>query len=119
MALLDWTLVVFGTAVALTGSWIQLNPHRLFPFEDGHWNVAPAAIAQVRRLGASFVFMGTFFALQMTIILSRQPWWTGTLSGLFAASAAVALLRSRARRKQGVWRSIARRAMEQKALEAK
>jgi hypothetical protein len=100
MAILDWALVVFGVAVTLTGSWIQLNPERIYPLQGESWQRDPAAISQIRLLGGCFVFMGAFFALQMTIDLIRQPWWMGTLSGLGAAISAVALVHAQARRQQ-------------------
>jgi hypothetical protein len=108
MALLDWIFVVLGAAIAFTGGWIQLYPERVVP---GHshpsqpgrrsdWQLDPGARAQLRMLGASFLFMGTFFALQMTTDLARCPWWIGTLSGLAAAIAAVTLTYGRVRRQQ-------------------
>jgi hypothetical protein len=98
MALLDWTFVVFGLAVALVGSWIQLHPERIYPRRAEGWPLDPAALAQIRILGACFLFMGTFFAAQMTIDLARLPWWTGTLCGLVAASTAMTLIKTRVQR---------------------
>jgi hypothetical protein len=105
MALLDWIFVVFGAAVALTGSWIQLHPERVVPGSSGErqssgWQLDPVALSQIRGLGACFLFMGAFFTLQMTIDLAHLPWWTGTLSGLVTAIAAVALVHGRVRRQQ-------------------
>jgi hypothetical protein len=53
---------------------------------------------KVRRLGACFVFMGAFFALQMAINLTRLPWWAGTLSGLAAGILTVRALSAQVRR---------------------
>ncbi len=84
MAGLDWILVAFGAAVALAGGWIQLHPERDCSWPDpglrqlSDCPLDPAALAQLRRLGACFLFMGTFFALQMTIDLMRRPWWVGS-----------------------------------------
>jgi hypothetical protein len=116
MAILDWTLVVFGAFVALSGSWIQRNPERIYPLQGGSWQLDPAAISQIRRLGGCFVFMGTFFTLQMTIDLIRQPWWMGTLSGLAAAVSAVVLVHTQVRRQRV--RLLAVQAVE-KALDAR
>jgi uncharacterized membrane protein HdeD (DUF308 family) len=113
MALSEWILVFFGAGIALSGSWIQLNPERIFPV-DGNWRPAPAALAQVRTLGGFFVFMGVFFAGQMALILSRAPWWTGTLSGLLAAIVAVTLLGARSRR-----RAVKHTAISKMPLEAR
>ena len=71
MALLDWILVAFGAAVAVAGSWIQLHPERVVPGRTGPrksgLELDPAALAQIRLLGACFLCMGAFFALQMTM----------------------------------------------------
>jgi hypothetical protein len=123
MALFDWIFVVFGAAVALGGSWIQLHPECVIPRESGsnrpaNWQLDPAALSQIRLLGACFAFMGTFFALQMTIILSRFPWWIGALSGLVAASSAVALVRGRIRHQQPLGRnSVHQTLLPKKILE--
>jgi hypothetical protein len=100
MALLDWIFVVFGLAVALAGSWIQLHPERIYPRQAEGWPLDPAALAQIRILGACFLFMGTFFAAQMTIDLARFPWWTGTLCGSVFAITAMTLVRTRVQRQQ-------------------
>jgi hypothetical protein len=123
MALFDWIFVVFGAAVALGGSWIQLHPERVIPQQSGsnrsaNWQLDPAALLQIRLLGACFAFMGIFFALQMTIILSHLPWWIGALSGLVAASSTVALVRGRIRRQQPRGRnSIQQTLLPKKILE--
>ncbi len=105
MAGLDWIFVVFGVGVALTGGWIQLHPERVIPRDTGpgqlaDWQLDPAARVQIRLLGACFLFMGVFFSLQMSIDLTGRPWWTGTLSGLVTAIAAVMLVYVRVRRQQ-------------------
>jgi len=97
MALSDWTLVAFGAAIAVTGSWIQLHPERILPRPAEPWRLDSAALAQIRLLGACFLFMGVFFALQMTTDLKRLPWWSGTLGGLAAAIAAVSVVDARVR----------------------
>jgi uncharacterized membrane protein HdeD (DUF308 family) len=105
MALLDWILVVFGIAVAFIGSWIQLHPERIIPGKTGSpeaesWPLDPVALAQIRLLGGCFLFMGAFFALQMTIDLTRLPWWAGTVSGLVTAIAAVVVVHAQVDRQQ-------------------
>jgi hypothetical protein len=95
---MDWMLVVLGAAITLPGSWIQLNPERLFPMNDGSWRPDRASLMKVRRLGACFVFMGAFFALQMAINLTRLPWWAGTVSGLVAGILTVRALSAHGRR---------------------
>ncbi len=105
MALSAWILVAFGAAIAFSGGWIQLHPQRILPRPAVHWRLDPGALAQIRLLGACFLFMGVFFAVQMTTDLKRLPWWTGTLSGLGAAIAAVALVDARVRRQRAVQRS--------------
>jgi uncharacterized BrkB/YihY/UPF0761 family membrane protein len=123
MALLDWILVAFGAAVALAGSWIQLHPERVVatrtgPRQNPDWQVDPTALWQIRLLGACFLCMGAFFALQMTIDLMRLPWWTGTLGGLVAAVAAVAGTHARVRRQQARRRrSIQQPPLRRKVLE--
>ena len=123
MALLDWILVAFGAAVALAGSWIQLHPERVVPSHTGarqspDWQLDPAALSQIRLLGACVLSMGAFFALQMTIDLMRLPWWTGTLGGLVAAVASVAGTHARVRRQQRrCRRSIQQPPLPRKALE--
>jgi hypothetical protein len=123
MALLDWIFVIFGAAIGLTGSWIQLHPERVVPHQSGArqssgWQLDPAALFQIRLLGACFLFMGTFFALQMTIDLMRLPWWIGTLSGLVTAIAAVAWVHARILREQHEGRrSIQQSPLPEKALE--
>jgi uncharacterized membrane protein HdeD (DUF308 family) len=119
MALLDWILVVFGAAVALAGSWIQLHPERVIPNQPPpDWQFDPGALSQIRLLGACFLCMGAFFALQMTIDLMRLPWWTGTLSGLATAITAVAVIHARVRRQQRQRRrSIRQPPLPRKALE--
>src|SRR6266702_273205 len=72
MALLDWIFVVFGVAVAITGSWIQLHPERILPAQslDAAWAESQQdarAMSQIRVLGSCFLFMGSFFAIQMTV----------------------------------------------------
>jgi hypothetical protein len=103
MALFDWIFVLFGAAVALCGSWVQLHPERVVPPaqpQSPDWQPDAEALLQIRLLGACFVFMGTFFALQMAIILTRLPWWIGALGGLVAAIVAVASVRSRVQRQK-------------------
>lgn len=102
MALLDWILVVFGLAVAFAGSWIQLHPEHIYPSQARQpgWPLDPGLLAQIRLLGGCVLFMGAFFVLQMTIDLTRLPWWMGTLSGLLIAIVAVALVSLRVRRQQ-------------------
>ncbi len=100
MAFSDWILVAFGAAIALVGGWIQLHPERILPRQAGRSRLDPAALAQIRLLGACFLFMGVFFALQMTTDLRRLPWWIGTLGGLGAAIAGVAAVNARVRRQQ-------------------
>jgi hypothetical protein len=106
MALLDWIFVVFGVAVALAGSWIQLQPERIYPRQarEPGWPLDPALLSQIRLLGACVLFMGAFFALQMTIDLTRLPWWIGTISGFVTAIAAVTLVSARVRRQQRLLR---------------
>lgn len=117
MAGLDWILVVFGAVVALAGGWIQLHPEDIVPGQPGLGQLSdcpldPAARAQLRRLGACFLFMGTFFALQMTIDLMRRPWWAGSVSGLVTSIAAVSLVYDRVRQQQ----RRSRRAVQQSPL---
>jgi len=97
MASSEWALVLFGVAVAVSGSWLQFHPERIFPMPSD-WRPEASALAQVRMLGGCFVFMGAFFATQMAIILAHQPWWIGPLAGLPVAILAVTLLGSWARR---------------------
>jgi uncharacterized membrane protein HdeD (DUF308 family) len=97
MALLDWTLVVFGAVIAFSGGWIQFHPERLYPRHSrSYWHDA-GALEQIRTLGGCFLFMGCFFAVQMTTNLVRLPWWTGTISGLLGSVAAVKLAGARVR----------------------
>ena len=122
MALLDWILVVFGAAVALTGSWIQLHPERVIPnpARDPRPDrqLDPSALSKIRLLGACFLAMGAFFALQMTIDLMRLPWWTGTLSGLAMSITAVCAIHARVcRRTRQPRRSIQQPPLPRKALE--
>jgi hypothetical protein len=123
MALLDWIFVIFGAAIALAGSWIQLHPERVVPSQSGPlqssgWQLDPAALFQIRLLGACFLFMGAFFALQMTIDLTGLPWWIGTLSGLVTAIAAVAGVHARILRQQSKGRrSIPQSGLPEKILE--
>jgi predicted small secreted protein len=115
MASLDWILVAFGAVVAITGGWIQLQPERIYPRLDEAWPMDPKAVSQIRRLGASFLIMGAFFALQMTADLTQFPWWNGSLAGVTAAIAAVSLVQMRVRSK----RRHARKAILQTALPKK
>ncbi len=134
MALLDWIFVIFGAAVALTGAWIQLYPERIIPGlvqpglgqldrqhqsgQNPDWQLEPGARKQIRLLGACFLFMGTFFALQMTTDLTRRPWWIGTLSGLVSAIAAVTLVYRQVRRQQRrSRRAVPQSRLPEKALE--
>lgn len=122
MALLDWIFVVFGAAIALAGGWIQLYPERVIPgphlsAQGADWQLDPGARSQIRRLGASILFMGAFFTLQMTTDLIRQPWWIGTLSGLITAIAAVTLLYNRVQRQQRRRRAIPQSPLAEKVLE--
>lgn len=121
MALLDWILVVFGAAVALTGGWIQLHPERVIPNPARDClrerQLDPGALSQIRLLGACFLCMGAFFTLQMTIDLIRLPWWAGTLSGLAASIIAVCAIHARVcRGKRQVRRSIQQPPLPRKAL---
>jgi hypothetical protein len=100
MALLDWILVVFGLAVALAGRWIQLHPERIYPRQAEGWPLEPGALAQIRLLGGCFLFMGVFFAAQMTIDLVRLPWWTGTICGFIAAPIAMLVVQAQVHRQQ-------------------
>jgi hypothetical protein len=88
MNYLDWLLVLFGAAVAVCGGRLQLRPERIFPGKK-RAELGQRALGQLRLLGGSFLFMGVFFSLQMAVDLIRLPWWTGTLSGLAVAIAAV------------------------------
>jgi uncharacterized membrane protein HdeD (DUF308 family) len=138
MALLDWIFVLFGAAVALAGGWIQLYPERVIPGcaasahgEHGRsesrqnqssqihdWQLDPGPRAQIRMLGACFLFMGTFFAFLLTTDLMRQPWWTGALGGLVAAIATVVLVYRRVGRQQRRGRhAIQQSPLAEKALE--
>jgi hypothetical protein len=98
MPTIDWMLVVLGAAVTLPGGWIQINPERVFSVNHGDLRPDPASLAKVRRLGASFVFMGAFFALQMVVDLARLPWWAGTVSGGVAGILAVRTVKAQGRR---------------------
>ena len=116
MALFDWILVVFGIAIAFTGWWIQLHPERISPGRDLEFD--PSSLAQIRRLGACFLFMGDFFACQMTIDLTKLPWWMGTLSGFVTATIAVIGVSVRVRRRQAHRRRFAQQSsLPQKVLE--
>lgn len=123
MAGLDWILVAFGAAVALAGGWIQLHPEDIVPRQNGLGQLSdrqldPAARTQLRWLGACFLFMGTFFALQMTVDLTRRPWWAGSVSGLVISTAAVSLVYARVRRQQGRnRRTVQQSPLGKKALE--
>jgi len=55
-------------------------------------------MSQIRVLGSCFLFMGSFFTIQMTVDLTRLPWWTGTIGGVVAAIFAVTLVRGRVSR---------------------
>ncbi len=57
-------------------------------------------MSQIRVLGSCFLFMGSFFAIQMTVDLTRLPWWTGTIGGVVAAIFAVTLVRGRVSRRR-------------------
>jgi uncharacterized membrane protein HdeD (DUF308 family) len=105
MALLDWILVVIGVVIGFAGSWIQLHPERVVPSQmragsTQNWPLDSSALSQIRLLGGCFLFMGIFFALQMTIDLTQLPWWIGTISGLVMAIASVMLVRMRVRGQQ-------------------
>jgi len=90
--------VGFGAVVSLTGGWLQLHPEGILPRQDEGWQWEPTALAQIRRLGGCFLFMGVFFAMQMGFDLARRPWWIGTLCGLAIAITAVVLVRAQSRR---------------------
>ncbi|MDR3765342.1 MAG: hypothetical protein P4M01_14735 [Acidobacteriota bacterium] len=77
----EWFLVLAGTVIALSGAYLRRNPERLFP---SHWAPDPASLAPLRRLGAGFLFMGAFLALQMAVVLTHLPFWCGTLAGVAA-----------------------------------
>jgi len=82
------------------------------------WQLEPGARIQIRLLGACFLFMGTFFALQMTTDLIHRPWWIGTLSGLVSAIAAVSLIYRQVRRQsRRNRRAIPPSRLPEKALE--
>jgi hypothetical protein len=115
MALLDWILVVIGIAIAFTGSWIQLHPERISPSQDLQFD--SSSLAQIRRLGACFLFMGDFFACQMTVDLIRLPWWMGTLGGMVTGIAAVLLVSVRSRRRQSHRRFVQQSHLPEKVLE--
>jgi hypothetical protein len=105
MDYLDWIFVFFGTLVALAGCWIQLHPERIIPGHSGprqlpNKRLNPAELTQIRLLGASFVFMGSFFAVQMTIDLIHCTWWKGTIIGTVTASLAAMSVYARVRRQQ-------------------
>jgi hypothetical protein len=117
MALLDWTLVAFGAAIAVAGGWIQLHPQRLYPQQSRGWQPDPNALAQIRLLGGCFLFMGVFFALQMTADLARLPWWTGTLSGLAMSVLAMKLVNAWVRRQRRRRGSIEQPSLPKKILE--
>ncbi|MGD0479803.1 MAG: hypothetical protein ABSA42_06500 [Terracidiphilus sp.] len=113
IALQDWIFVAFGAAVALTGGWIQLHPEGILPGEDEDWQLETGGLTQIRRLGACFLFMGAFFAVQMSFDLTRRPWWSGTLSGLATALAGVALVHAQSRRRR---RAVRRLPLSEKAI---
>jgi hypothetical protein len=116
MALFDWILVVFGLAIAFAGYWIQLHPERISPGRELEFD--SSALAQIRRLGACFLFMGDFFTCQMTIDLIKLPWWMGTLSGFVTATFAVIVVSVRVRRRQVHRRRFAQQtSLPQKVLE--
>jgi uncharacterized membrane protein HdeD (DUF308 family) len=117
MAVSDWILVAFGAAIAFAGCWIELHPERILPGPAGEWRLDHSALGQIRLLGGCFLFMGVFFALQMTTILERLAWWMGALGGLAASVAAVALVDSRRRRQQRRHGAIAQRPLAGKVLE--
>jgi hypothetical protein len=94
---LDWMLVLFGVAVAFCGGRLQLHPERLFPRSAESGELDRGALAQLRLLGGCFLFMGSFFTLQMTADLCRLPWWSGALAGLAVAVAAVKVVGLRRR----------------------
>jgi uncharacterized membrane protein HdeD (DUF308 family) len=117
MTFTEWALVFFGFSVAFGGSWIQLHPERIFPVQ-GNWRPEAAALAQVSMLGGCFVFMGIFFATQMAIILIRQPWWMGTLSGMATAVMALTLLSAHNKRHPRE-NPLAQTQMDEKVLSAR
>ena len=77
MAHLDWIFVAFGAAITLP-ELDTIHPQRIFPRREEPWPLDSGALAQLRQLGACFVFMGVFFALQMTTDLTGLPWWSAT-----------------------------------------
>jgi len=115
IAVQDWIFVAFGAVVSLTGGWIQLHPESILPRQSEDWRWEPTALTQIRRLGACFLFMGAFFALQMGFDLARRPWWSGMLCGLVTAVAAVALVGAQSRRQ----RILRQSPLPEKALEAR
>jgi len=117
MVRLDWILVAFGAFVALAGGWIQLQPERIYPRPDEAWPLDPNALSQLRRLGGCFLFMGVFFALQMTCDLTQLPWWNGSLGGVAAAIATVSLVQIRVRVKRRHGRRAVQQTLPEKALE--
>ena len=113
IALQEWIFVGLGAVVSLTGCWLELHPEGILPRQGEGWQWAPAALAQIRMLGACFLFMGVFFAVQMSFDLARRPWWIGTLSGLAMAIAAVVLVSAQSRRRRADKRSpLAEKALE-------
>ena len=96
----EWVIVLIGAGVAWGGGWLQLHPARIFPNADESWQPSREAVAQVRLLGGSFVFMGTFLAGQMMMVAARQAWWAGSLAGIALGTMALALLDARARNKK-------------------
>lgn len=96
MGYVDWLLVMLGAVIACAGGWMQAHPERLCAaMAPGNWRQAGQPMRQVSLLGGSILFMGLFFALQMSADLGRLPWWYGTLGGLVAALVAVSANRRR------------------------
>jgi hypothetical protein len=119
MALLDWILVAFGAIVAFAGGWIQLHPERIYPRPAESWPLDAAALTQLRRLGACFLFMGAFFTFQMTVDLVHLPWWSGTVAGLIVAFMAVSRVQRAVQVRQRSRRPLQQGPLPKKPLEVR
>jgi uncharacterized YccA/Bax inhibitor family protein len=102
MGLLDWLFVLFGLLVAFAGLWMRRRPGQVFAVVGASPMQAPKLLAQVSLLGACFLLMGCFFAVQMAADLAHQPWWIGSVGGLAVALVATggSSYRSKAQRAQ-------------------
>ncbi len=88
--------------VAFAGLWMRRRPGQVFALAGASPRQAPKLLAQVSLLGASFLLMGCFFAVQMAADLAHQPWWIGSVGGLAVALMATGAssYRSKAKRAQ-------------------